>query len=358
MSDRQLAEVVTPQTPLASVVSGIITLASSVLALVLMVQFWIGKDIVWGSCLLLFIAVSTLFNLALVVHTREGFLAAIMSIIQLKPALDTFQSVVSYQQGTARQKKQAKDDRARRFMHSVIQSLPVTFILSYVAMVDLDHRIDIWLLVAALAFSLLSFSLGTTRFAAGSDSFLMNLVVLIHVLAQFTMRLLAVCCVCVRFKQWGMLTQFVSWVIAFVWGPQGTFPLLVERCLPFPDCKAFWRPFFLKVFLTPLSFFIVIRAVYASPENKYQPVHSYHCFGSRFIWWRMLENVAMILCFLFLPSWMELRPADEYQTILRDHLVVLGTLGFCLVFVVSTWFAIRQSDPHRVTPQPGYQPQL
>merc|ERR1712048_695774 len=110
-------------------------------------------------------------------------------------------------------------------MGSVIQSLPMSFLLCYILMLDLGGRMNEQLLAGALFLSFVSFAIGTTYFAACNESSGLGVVVFVQVFSQFTLRMLSVCAICVRFKVWGVVAMLFLWVTAYCFGPQGTWEI-------------------------------------------------------------------------------------------------------------------------------------
>eukprot|EP00301_Raphidiophrys_heterophryoidea_P023228 c7173_g1_i1.p1 GENE.c7173_g1_i1~~c7173_g1_i1.p1 ORF type:complete len:230 (-),score=48.52 c7173_g1_i1:176-865(-) len=228
-------------------------------------------------------------------------------------------------------------------------------------MLDLHDRINENYLLLALIFSVMSFALGTTLFVAGDDPApFASLIVFIHVLSQFFFRVLALALICVRFEKWGALAVAVSWLLVYLFGPQGSGPswyrLLTcslkheeNHCVP---C--------LKVFLTPLSFFVLLRLAHApiktiqsssgsitnipDDEINTDPVLVYHCFPeTAFIWFRLLENAVMVICFFAVQMQDDTR---EYEGWMHSPGLVLGAAGASVLLTGLTWIWV--SKPHPV----------
>jgi len=340
------------------IVSGIITLASSIANVALMITFWMSSDVVWASSLLLFIGMSTIFNIIITALDHPSVPGCLLwtplSLLQLKAWGDTLEyfthpTLRHGEVSNPEYKHSFKIFRTKRFFSSVVQSLPVSFVLTYILMLDLHNRINEHILGAILLLSFLSFSFGTTHFVAGKDTVFTGVIAFLHILAQFVFRLLAVCSVCVRFREWGVFAIFLSWLFVYLFGPKGTYLKWAEIC----GCVKKVQPadstnglpplsnlciVFTRVFLTPLTFFIVVDVLYENPDDPEQDVKAYDCFKhTLFVLWRMLENAILVLCFMFIPHNGKERGEDEYEKWL-SHPTSVGVISLiALLVALSTW---------------------
>eukprot|EP00301_Raphidiophrys_heterophryoidea_P014332 c2227_g1_i1.p1 GENE.c2227_g1_i1~~c2227_g1_i1.p1 ORF type:complete len:403 (+),score=64.74 c2227_g1_i1:82-1209(+) len=356
--------------PAFVILSGSATLFSSIANVILMITFFLSGDVVWASSLLFFILVSTLFNILItaVDHPVKNLccLWTALSLLQLKAWGDTIEFLTHPRLKNpdyANEEYQSliKSFRVKRFLSSVVQSLPVSFLLTYVLMLDLHNRINEHILGGILFLSFLSFALGTTHFVAGNNSYATGFIVFLHVLAQFIFRMLAVCSVCVRFRSWGVLAIMISWLFVYLFGPKGTFSLWTKILTCHSSSTSHEGSHrlgristaFLRVFLTPLTFFIVVDVLYEVPEHPNEPVKAYDSFkDTLFVLWRMVENAVLVACFVFIPRGAHERGADEYEKWL-SHPTTVGIVSLVtMLTAISTWFVVVSP------PQQAYQQQV
>jgi hypothetical protein len=243
-----------------------------------------------------------------------------------------------------------KDLRAKRFFSSVLQSLPTSFLVMYILMLDLHYRVSEVLLSIAFSFSFLAFAFGTAQFVGGNEDMVMKLVVLIQVFFQFFFRIFVVCAICVRFMGWGLFALSISWTIAYIFGPHGCFRILLLLRNPNANRWAIVAKLFLKILHTPLSFALVIDAKYeteklspsSEPRESSRPVMAIDCFHNhKFLLWRQFENCIFAVLFVVIPQ--SARGNDDYDKWLDIPLVVESVSLVSLIIVALTWVIIAHS---------------
>jgi hypothetical protein len=252
--------------------------------------------------------------------------------------------------------EQQKDFRAKRFFSSVLQTLPISFLLSYILMLDLQGRVSDAALWFALTLSFLSFAIGTSQFIGGNEDRFMGIVVFVQVFFQFLFRIFVICAVCARFMQWGLLAVTFSWLVVYIFGPQGCLRTLHSMLKPGTNVCTVIAKLLIKIFLTPLTFALVVAAVYEIPgpllpngeRAPGRPVMAYDCFyDTPFLLWRLFENCVLALCFVIIPVEDAERGAGDYEPWL-DYPAVTGVISFLSVFMIlSTWMIIVNSRPRQ-----------
>jgi hypothetical protein len=227
---------------------------------------------------------------------------------------------------------------------TVLNTLPVCVLLSYITLLDLNDRINGKLLGVVVLVFFLGFAIGTVQFTGGSDSEGINLWLLVffQTLAQVGFRILALCSIWMRFKHWGLLATALSWLMVYLFGPQGTAPYWRIVCSESAD--GIENPLiiaFSRLFVTPLSFFLVMTANYQIDGGK--PVTPADSFQSdEFLVWRLLENTVMLASFVFAPSSFAEREPEDFEEWTRNPLNILIVSAAFVVVIIVTWVLIRR----------------
>jgi len=360
--------------PVFVVTLGLCNLVSRIIVVALLALFHLSGDHVWFGFTCTIVCLSTFLDIlvALSDHTA-GVMAGlwtVLSILQLKPWADTFSFFVSpmlRDRFTPENHDTLKDHRVKVFLSTTTHSLPTSFLICYITMLELGGRINENYLLFALIFSVLSFSLGTTMFVAGDDPTpCAASIVFVHVLAQFSFRVIAVALICVKFEKWGVLAAAVSWFIVYLFGPQGSFAAWANMITCKNEDNHMCVPC-LKILLTPLSFFVIIRPAYARtprdqpqpssdqqpgglaatdsmrsvipPEDDHKPTMVHHCFkDTQFIWFRLLENLIMVICFMTVDQ----EDERDYESWLHTPNLVIAASVVSILLTGATWLWVTK----------------
>eukprot|EP00301_Raphidiophrys_heterophryoidea_P006313 c12557_g1_i1.p1 GENE.c12557_g1_i1~~c12557_g1_i1.p1 ORF type:complete len:411 (-),score=126.56 c12557_g1_i1:165-1355(-) len=361
-------------------VLGLCSLTSRLFSVALAILFSQSQDTSWFGITCAFIFVSTLFDILTSCLENKGrfcrfLLWSVLSVLQLKPWLDTLAFFTTrnlrdyYNQDNY---KQLKEYRAKIFLSTTLHSLPISFLICYILMLDLHRHLDENLLLAALVFSILSFALGTTLFVAGDDPTpRASVMVFLHILSQFFFRVLALSLVFVKFGgNYGWIVVCVSWLCVYLCGPKGTLQAwarvvtcqcghVVEGDQPSAVCY--------RLLLTPLTFFVLINPVYSRPHSTATTTDSTHnstvdnssndiaepvlvvdSFQNiQYIWVRVMENTIMVVCFL----WVGVDSTVLYEGWLHTPMLVIGAGAVCalLTGLTSLWLTEHSHHTHAHT---------
>lgn len=314
---------------------------TSWLSVGLTIYFGYHGDIVWSAASAGMVCLTTTFNLIVCWYDHPEWLQfalyAIICLLQLKPIADARE--------THRSKAKQAEFRAKNFIACVLQAVPMSALISYVLALDLHGRLNEHVLFAVLGCLCLTFSLGTTHFAAHDDTTGMQFTVFVQVLAQFLFRMLAISAVWARFRFWGgLISGVIIFTVTYLAGPQGICAMACRRCWipnrpegPGDDCLG---TALLKLALPLLTSFVVIDAVYEGPDNS--TVHASDCFHNPlFLCWRVFENLILLVCFGLVPEEYWQRGNHELERWLANQAIV-WVMGLLFVVLIATsWFVIR-----------------
>eukprot|EP00300_Choanocystis_sp_HF-7_P002960 c12237_g1_i2.p1 GENE.c12237_g1_i2~~c12237_g1_i2.p1 ORF type:complete len:203 (+),score=33.87 c12237_g1_i2:46-609(+) len=172
-----------------AILTALVSVLSSWVNVALVAYFFESGDKLWGAFSLVLIVISTLVNLIIcrLDHPEAARFAfwALVALLQVKGAYDPFEPVFAH---TNISIDTENEFRAKQFIATVFQALPISALLAYILALDLHGRLREHWLAGALLLTFLTFSLGTTQYTAANDSRKVWLAALIQVLSQFGFR--------------------------------------------------------------------------------------------------------------------------------------------------------------------------
>eukprot|EP00301_Raphidiophrys_heterophryoidea_P016399 c25969_g1_i1.p1 GENE.c25969_g1_i1~~c25969_g1_i1.p1 ORF type:complete len:398 (-),score=73.78 c25969_g1_i1:124-1251(-) len=322
----------------------ICSLSSRLSNLALVIVFFSKAGGVFLSWLLLaFVLLATLFDVVISVlnNTRLSMriIGLIFSILQLKSIIDALKTFSSSYRELYNQTNftMLNNHRSELFRSSTLQSLPISAILCYILLLDLDTGINHNLLITSLTLSILSFSLGTTLFVAGDDPMpFASVIVFTHVLSQFCFRMLAICMMCIMSPVLGLTICAISLVLVHLFGPDSAWSAWVDRLTCRVNPHGAPHALLFKLLTTPITFFVVLRPLSSKPRPfAHLAVVASDCFqDTTFSRFRLFENIVMVTSFLV---WQMYHQHAQYVTMLHWPRVVIAISLFCAVLIWVTW---------------------
>eukprot|EP00300_Choanocystis_sp_HF-7_P006120 c14496_g1_i1.p1 GENE.c14496_g1_i1~~c14496_g1_i1.p1 ORF type:complete len:335 (+),score=56.50 c14496_g1_i1:26-1030(+) len=313
----------------------VLNTTSSWAVVCLTVYFGHTRDLIWCLISACMIGLATTFNEAVCWYDhpehREFCIHTAICLLQCKPLADAQE----YHKSAGKR----AEFRAKKFIASVLQAVPVSALVSYVLVLDLHGRINEHFLFGVAVLLFVTFSVGTTHFAAAEDDSLVQVAVFSQVLAQFMFRMLALSAVWGRFKLiGGVAAGLPIFFIVYLAGPQG---------IRHRSCKeaGYWMTIIIKLALPVLTSFLVIDAVYEKPsDSQRQSVKASDCFhNTHFLIWRMIENYTLLICFAAIPEQYWQRDNSELEGWVANEILIWPMAVCFTCTIAASWFNIRSS---------------